>query len=83
VKRAGPGPAIVGDGTGGGEEGVVGEEGVFGEVTEICWEAVEDDTWVSGVSMVLDIETAADDAEDAVEEAKPPERTCVCLWSAM
>jgi hypothetical protein len=67
----------VGDGTGGGEVGVVGE------VTEICWEAVEDDIWVSEVSMVLDIETAADDAEDAVEEAKPPERTCVCLWSAV
>jgi hypothetical protein len=77
VKRPGPGPAVVGDGTGGGEEGVVGE------VTEIRWEAVEDDTWVSGVVMALEIETAADDAEDAVEEAKPPERTCVCLWSAM
>jgi hypothetical protein len=77
VKRAGPERAVVGDGTGG------GEEGVFGEVTEIRWEAIEDDTWVSGVVMALEIETAADDAEDAVEEAKPLERTCVCLWSAM
>jgi hypothetical protein len=77
VKRAGPGPAVVGDGTGGGEEGVVGE------VTEIRWEAVEDDTWVSGVVMALEFEAAADDAENAVEEAKPLDGTCVCLWSAM
>jgi hypothetical protein len=67
----------VGDGTGGGEEGVVGE------VTEIRWEAVEDDTWVSGVVMALEFEAAADDAENAVEEAKPLDGTCVCLWSAM
>ena len=49
------------------------------EVTEIRWEAVEDDTWASEVVMTLEIEAAADDIEDTVDEAVALETTCVCF----
>jgi hypothetical protein len=58
------------------EEGMVEIEPVA-EVTEIRWEAVEDDPWASEVVMAPDIEATADDIEDAVDEAVALETTCV------
>ena len=49
------------------------------EVTEIRWEAVEDDTWVIEVVMTLEIEDTADDVEASVDEAVALETTCVCF----
>ncbi|KAM0692102.1 hypothetical protein Q7P36_008303 [Cladosporium allicinum] len=60
------------------EEGTVETEPVA-EVTEIRWEVVEDDTWASEVVMTLEIEAAADDIEDTVDEAVALETTCVCF----
>lgn len=60
------------------EAGTVETEPVA-EVTEIRWEAVEDDTWASEVVMTLEIEAAADDIEDTVDEAVALETTCVCF----
>ena len=60
------------------EAGTVETEPVA-EVTEIRWEAVEDDTWASEVVMTLDTEATADDIEGAVDEVVALETTCVCF----
>ena len=88
----GDGPG--GDGSGRDEDNVVGVEDrelcnemeagtvetePVAEVTEIRWEAVEDDTWASEVVMTLDTEATADDIEGAVDEVVALETTCVCF----
>lgn len=56
---------------------------VNAEVTEVRWEAVEDDTWASEVVKALELEATGDGADGALEEAVALEMTCVCLWSAI